>query len=70
MIDTYTNTYIDDFTENFNKWPEAMGIRLSDYQPTLVTYFATQKQASDFLHIWLEARIKGLSSALKKQAKV
>ena len=70
MIDTYTNTYVNDFTENFNKWPEAMGIRLSDYQPTIVTYFATQKQASDFLHIWLEARIKGLSSALKKQAKV
>ena len=70
MIDTYTNIYAEAFVENNNKWPQAMGIKLSEYQPSIITYFVTQKQASDFLRIWLEARINGLSTAFKNKAKI
>ena len=69
MITTYTNKYEIDFAENFTRWPEDLGLKLSDYQPSIVTYFVTQKQASDFLYIWLEARINGLSKAFKNMAK-
>ena len=69
MIKTYTNKYSADFVENFAKWPKSMGAKLSEYQPSIVTYFVTQKQASDFLYIWLEARIEGLASALKSKVK-
>ena len=68
MIDTYTNKYNQDFNENFTKWSESMGLKLSDYQPTIVTYFVTQKQASDFLGIWLKERIDGLSKIFKQKA--
>ncbi|MBO7614507.1 MAG: CotH kinase family protein [Bacilli bacterium] len=69
MISTYTNKYSTYFNENFTKWPQSMGLKLSEYQPSIVTYFVTQKQASDFLYIWLEARIEGLGTALKNKAK-
>ncbi len=69
MISTYSNKYADEFAENFTRWSESLGLKLSDYQPGIVTYFVNQKQASDFLYIWLEARIEGLSNALKNKAK-
>ena len=69
MIDIYTNIYAEAFVENNNKWPQAMGIKLSEYQPSIITYFVTQRQASDFLRIWLEARINGLSTAFKNKTK-
>ena len=69
MIETYTNKYSADFAENFVKWPKSMGAKLSEYQPSIITYFVTQKQASDFLYIWLDARIEGLATALKSKVK-
>ena len=69
MIKTYTDLYSNEFAENFERWPQSMGLKLSDYQPSIVTYFVNQKQASDFLYIWLEARIEGLASALKSKVK-
>lgn len=69
MISNYSNKYADEFAENFIRWSGSLGLKLSDYQPGIVTYFVNQKQASDFLYIWLEARIEGLSNALKNKAK-
>ena len=68
MIDTYTTQYEQDFNENFTKWSDSLGITLSGYQPDLVKMFVNQKQAAQYLRIWLEARIEGLGSALQKKA--
>ena len=68
MIDTMQSKYTPDYNENFTKWSESMGLSLSAYQPSIVTYFVTQKQASDYLRIWLEARIEGLGTAFKNKA--
>ena len=67
MIDTMQTKYSQDYDENFVKWQESMGITLSGYQPNIITYFVTQKQASDYLRIWLEARVEGLGTALKNK---
>ena len=69
MIELTSNKYTNEFKENFDKWPKDMGLKINDYQPTIVTYFVTQKQASDFLKIWLETRIEGLSTAFNKKQK-
>ena len=68
MIDTMEEKYTADFNENFTKWSQSLGITLSALQPDIVTYFVNQKQAADYLRIWLEARIEGLGSALKNKA--
>ena len=68
MIDTYTTQYEQDFNENFTKWSGSLGITLSGYQPDLVKMFVNQKQAAQYLRIWLEARIEGLGSALRNKA--
>ena len=68
MIDTYTTQYAQDFDENFTKWSGSLGITLSGYQPDLVKMFVNQKQAAQYLRIWLETRIEGLGSALQKKA--
>ena len=70
MIDTMTTKYEEAYNENFTKWSQSLGITLSGYQPELVKYFVTQKQASQYLRIWLEARLEGLNTALKKKATV
>ena len=69
MIDTMTTKYEEAYNENFTKWSQSLGITLSGYQPELVKYFVTQKQASQYLRIWLEARLEGLNTALKNKAK-
>ena len=68
MIDTYTTQYEDEFNENFVKWSGSLGITLSGYQPDLVKMFVNQKQAAQYLRIWLEARIEGLGTALQRKA--
>lgn len=68
MIDTYTTQYEDEFNENFVKWSASLGITLSGYQPDLVKMFVNQKQAAQYLRIWLEARIEGLGTALQRKA--
>lgn len=70
MIDTMTTKYEEPYNENFTKWSQSLGITLSGYQPELVKYFVTQKQASQYLRIWLEARLEGLNTALKNKATV
>ena len=70
MIDTMTTKYEVAYNENFTKWSQSLGITLSGYQPELVKYFVTQKQASQYLRIWLEARLEGLNTALKNKATV
>ena len=70
MIDAMTTKYSTQFNENFTKWSQSLGITLSGYQPDLVKMFVNQKQAAQYLSIWLEARIEGLASALKNKAKV
>ena len=67
MIDTMQSKYEKDYDDNFVKWKESMGLSLSAYQPSIVTYFVTQKQASDYLRIWLDARIEGLETAFKNK---
>ena len=68
MIDTMTTKYETDYNENFKKWSQSLGITLSALQPDIVTYFVNQKQASQYLHIWLEARLDGLNTAYKNKA--
>ena len=68
MIDTLTAKYENDYKENFTKWSQSLGITLSALQPDIVTYFVNQKQASEYLHIWLEARLDGLNTAYKNKA--
>ena len=68
MIDTMTTKYEADYNENFKKWSQSLGITLSAMQPDIVTYFVNQKQASQYLHIWLEARLDGLNTAYKNKA--
>lgn len=68
MIDTYMTQYEQDFNENFTKWSDSLGITLSGYQPDLVKMFVNQKQAAQYLRIWLEARIEGLGTALQRKA--
>ena len=68
MIDTMTSKYEADYNENFTKWSQSLGITLSAMQPDIVTYFVNQKQAAQYLHIWLEARLDGLSNAYKNKA--
>ena len=67
MIDAYSNKYSADFNENFTKWPNSLGVKLSAMQPDEITYFVNQKQAADYLRIWLEERIDGLGSELEKK---
>ena len=68
MIETYTVKYENAFNENFEKWPNAFGVKLSALQPDEITYFVTQKQAGDYLRIWLEERIDGLGYELNRKA--
>ena len=68
MIDTMTTKYEADYNENFKKWSQSLGITLSAMQPDIITYFVNQKQASQYLHIWLEARLDGLNNAYKNKA--
>ncbi len=68
MIDTMTTKYEADYNENFKKWSQSLGITLSAMQPDIITYFVNQKQASQYLHIWLEARLDGLNTAYKNKA--
>ena len=68
MIDTMESKYEAAFNENFTKWSQALGITLSALQPDIITYFVNQKQAAQYLRIWLEARIEGLASAYKNKA--
>ena len=68
MVETLSNKYVSDFKENYEKWPNCLGIKLSAYQPDEITYFVTQKQAADYLRFWLEERINGLGSALKSKS--
>ena len=67
MIDVMTTKYAQQFNENFSKWSQSLGITLSNYQPDIVKMFVTQKQAAQYLRIWLEARIEGLATALKNK---
>lgn len=63
MIDDYTDLYGADFEENLELWPQSLGVKLSGNQPDIITYFSTQKQAAQYLKIWLEARFEGLTKA-------
>ena len=63
-----TTKYEADYNENFKKWSQSLGITLSAMQPDIVTYFVNQKQASQYLYIWLEARLDGLNTAYKNKA--
>lgn len=65
MIDFYNEKYNSYFDNNFTKWGESMGLKLDQYQPTLVSYFVNHKQATDYLKIWFNARIEGLDQAIK-----
>jgi len=67
LIDLYTTKYSADYVENATKWSQSFGITLSGYQPSIVKYFVNQRQASEYLKIWLDARIAGLDSAYPKQ---
>ena len=68
MIDDMQSKYQSAYNENFAKWSQALGITLSSLQPDIVTYFVNQKQASQYLRIWLETRIDGLGTAYKNKA--
>ena len=68
MIDDMQSKYQSAYNENFAKWSQALGITLSSLQPDIVTYFVNQKQASQYLRIWLETRIEGLGTAYKNKA--
>ena len=67
MIDIMESKYEAAFNENFTKWSQALGITLSALQPDIVTYFVNQKQAAQYLRIWLEARMEGLATAYKNK---
>lgn len=68
MIDRISDKYAADFNENFAKWPDAFGVKLSQLQPDEITYFVNQRQAADYLKIWLEQRIEGYGTELKRKA--
>mgnify|MGYP003292351577 CR=1 FL=1 len=63
MIKDYSQKYETYFNENFTKWNSAMGLKIDSYQPTVVSYFVNQRQAAEYLTIWLKARINGLEVA-------
>lgn len=69
MIETLSNKYVAQFEENYTKWSKSMGLKLNGYQPDVVKYFVTQKQASEYLVIWLNERINGLSTAIQNKIK-
>lgn len=68
LVDLYTTKYSADYVENATKWSDSFGITLSGYQPSIVKYFVNQRQASEYLKIWYDARIEGLDSTYTKQA--
>lgn len=68
MMTKLTKIQGAELQENFTaKWGEAMGKKIDQYQPDLITYFTTQKQAADYLKFWFEARVDGLTEAFTEE---
>lgn len=68
MIDVMTTKYVTDFAENFTKWSASMGRKIDMNQPDFVAYFSNQRQAAEYLKIWFDNRIEGLTTALTAEA--
>ena len=60
LIKTYTELYVDDYAENFEKWPACMGKKVDSNVKDELLDFKTQADASAQLSEWLKGRFEFL----------
>lgn len=64
MIDKYTELYVDDYKENFEKWPACMGSKVDSNAKDELLDFEAQADASAQLSEWIDGRFDFLDEFL------
>lgn len=64
MLDDYANTYVNDYSKNFQKWTDTIGQRSQvNYEVVdAVKSFTNEGQAKNFLKQWIGKRVSFLDS--------
>lgn len=64
MIDYFATSYVDVYAKNYDKWSECLGRKIEGQQLDLIATFTSQKQAAEYLKIWLETRITNFGNLI------